>query len=117
MFGVTVIVDPVVPPGDQVNVPPGTVDVAVNIACCPAHTVAFVTVTTGTGFTVTVTGVNADGQPIALIDHVIVHKPSLLRTPCVVLPAVTPPRKDEPPPPPQDHPDPWFCVDVPPPPP
>ena len=117
MFGVTVIVDPVVPPGDQVNVPPGTVDVAVNVDCWPAHTVSFVTVTTGTGFTVTVTGVRADGQPIALIDHVIVHNPSLLLTPCVVLPAATPPRKDEPPPPPQDHPDPWFCVDVPPPPP
>ena len=108
VLGLTVIVEPVVPPGDQVKVPPGTVELAVKVVVWPAHTVSFVTLTTGTGFTVTVTGVNADGQPIVLIDHVIVHKPSLLLTPCVVLPAVTPPRKDEPPPPPADHPDPWF---------
>ena len=62
VFGVTVSVEPVVPPGDHVNVPPGTVDVAVNVACWPTHTVALVTVTTETGFTATVTGVRADGH-------------------------------------------------------
>ena len=64
VFGVTVIVEPVAPPGDHVNVPPGTVDVAVNVDCWPAHTVSLVTVTTGTGFTVTVTGVSAEAQLI-----------------------------------------------------
>ena len=62
-FGVTVIVLPFCPPGDQVKVPPGTVDVAVSVAGWPAQIVALFTEITGDGFMVTVTGVNAEGQP------------------------------------------------------
>ena len=48
VLGVTVIVFPLCPPGDHVNVPPGTVEVAVNVAGCPAQTVALLTEITGT---------------------------------------------------------------------
>jgi hypothetical protein len=91
VLGVTVIEDPDAPPGDHENVPPGTVALAVKVACCPAHAVVLVTETTGTGLIVTVTGVNADGQPIVFMLHEIVHNPLLLCTPCVVLPPTTPP--------------------------
>jgi hypothetical protein len=61
-FGVTFIEAPFRLPGLQVKVPPGTVDVAVNVVCWPAHTVALFVVTTGTGLMVTVTGVRAEAQ-------------------------------------------------------
>ena len=54
---------PVLPPGDHVKVPFGTVEVAVKFATYPAQTVILFTVTTGKGFTVMVTATGAEGHP------------------------------------------------------
>jgi hypothetical protein len=70
VFGVTVTAEPTKFPGVHVKVPPATVDDAIRVAIWPAQTVAPVAVTTGCGFTVTVTGVNGDGQP-ALAQEII----------------------------------------------
>ena len=73
VLGVTVIVAPVCPPGDHVKFPPGELAFAVSVAICPAQTVALLTVKVGSGLMVTVTGVNADGQPGFV--HVIITCP------------------------------------------
>jgi hypothetical protein len=70
-LGVTVTEDPVKLPGLQVNVPPGTLAVADNVAVCPEHIVTPATVIVGAGFTVTVIGNN--GEPHPEPDHVIVQ--------------------------------------------
>ena len=62
VFGVTEMLLPVLPPGDHVKMPFGTVDVAVKFATCPAHTVTLLTLTIGIGLIVTVTVVNGDTQ-------------------------------------------------------
>jgi hypothetical protein len=62
-LGVTVTEEPVKLPGFQVNVPPGTLAVAVNVAVWPEQMVAPAVVIVGAGFTVTVIGNNGDPQP------------------------------------------------------
>lgn len=73
VFGDTEIEAPVKFPGDQVNVPPGTVAVADKVPDCPAQIVLPGAVTTGVGLMVTVTGVKGEVQPVN--GQVIVHNP------------------------------------------
>ena len=54
--------EPVVPPGFQVKVPPGTLALAFNVALWPLQIVGLFTVITGVGFTV-ITPVAVPGQP------------------------------------------------------
>jgi hypothetical protein len=58
------IVAPVKFPGDHVNVPPGILVVAVNVAVCPEHIVVPDTVIVGEGLIVIVTGTKGEGHPV-----------------------------------------------------
>jgi hypothetical protein len=89
-LGLTEIEAPFKFPGFQVKVPPGTEAVAESVAVWPEQIVVPEVVITGKGLIVTVTGVNAEGQPPLMFQE-IVPEPFPFCTPCVVVPPTTPP--------------------------